>query len=83
MSEIRKVGILGAGMMGSDIALACALADYDVLLKDVSVDVARTSVGKIQANLAKWVQKGRIDADPNKQTRALARIVPKASSARK
>ncbi|PZF83360.1 3-hydroxyacyl-CoA dehydrogenase NAD-binding domain-containing protein [Jiangella anatolica] len=37
---VRKVGVLGAGMMGAGIAHVCARAGLDVVLKDVSLDGA-------------------------------------------
>ena len=52
--EIAKLGVIGAGQMGSGIAQVCALAGIDVLLNDVSeakthagVDAIRTSFGKL------------------------------------
>lgn len=76
MTEIKKIGILGAGMMGSDIALSCALAGYDVIMKEVSIDLARAGVERINSSLAKWVEKGRIKANADQQTAAIARITP-------
>jgi 3-hydroxybutyryl-CoA dehydrogenase len=76
MTEIKKVGILGAGMMGSDIALSCALAGYDVLIKEVNMDLAKAGVERIKASLAKWAEKGRLDADSEKQEATIARITP-------
>lgn len=76
MAEIKKVGVLGAGMMGSDIALCCALAGYDVLMKEVNIDLAKAGVTRIEKGLAKWVEKGRIKADDPQQKAAVARITP-------
>ena len=76
MAEIRKVGILGAGMMGSDIALSCALAGYDVLMKEVNMDLAKAGLERIRASLQRWAQKGRLAADGEKQRDAVARITP-------
>jgi 3-hydroxybutyryl-CoA dehydrogenase len=76
MSEIKKVGILGAGMMGSDIALCCALAGYDVLMKEINLDLAKEGVARIGKTLQKWSEKGRIQADAQKQKDAIARIRP-------
>jgi 3-hydroxybutyryl-CoA dehydrogenase len=36
MSEIKTVGVIGAGQMGSGIAHVCALGGYDVLLHDMA-----------------------------------------------
>ena len=45
--EIRKVGVIGAGQMGGGIAHVAALAGFDVLLNDVSVDRLRSSLATI------------------------------------
>ncbi|ABB32430.1 3-hydroxyacyl-CoA dehydrogenase [Geobacter metallireducens GS-15] len=76
MGDIKKVAILGAGMMGSDIALSCALAGYDVLLKEVSLDLAAAGVERIRGSLAKWSEKGRLAVDAEQQKSAVARITP-------
>lgn len=76
MAEIKKVAVLGAGMMGSDIALSCALAGYEVLLKEVNLELAKSGVERIKASLAKWAEKGRLQCDAAQQQAAVARITP-------
>jgi 3-hydroxybutyryl-CoA dehydrogenase len=76
MTAIKKVGVLGAGMMGSDIALSCALAGYDVIMKEVSLDLAKAGVERIRTSLAKWATKGRLGADVEAQAAALTRVTP-------
>ncbi len=76
MNQIKAIGVLGAGMMGSDIALSCALAGYDVLVKEINLDLAKAGVERIRANLARWSQKGKLEADAAKQQTTLARITP-------
>ncbi|WP_432893021.1 3-hydroxyacyl-CoA dehydrogenase NAD-binding domain-containing protein [Kribbella sp. CA-245084] len=70
----RKVGVLGAGMMGAGIAYVCAKAGIDVVLKDVSLDAA--SKGKVYSEklLAKQVSKGRLSAGQVEDF--LSRITP-------
>jgi 3-hydroxybutyryl-CoA dehydrogenase len=51
---IEKVGVVGAGLMGSEIALVFALAGKDVLLSDTSADKLKQS----KDNLAKILEKG-------------------------
>lgn len=75
MAEIKVVGILGAGMMGSDIALSCALAGYDVLLKEINLELATAGVERIKKSLAKWSEKGRIKFDGD-QNAVINRITP-------
>ncbi len=76
MSKIQKVGVLGAGMMGSDIALSCALAGYEVRMKEVNLDLANAGLERVKASLAKWTEKGRLEASPQKQQETVARITP-------
>ena len=76
MAEIKKVGILGAGMMGSDIALSWALAGDDVLLKEINLELAQAGVERIKKSLAKWAEKGRLKCDESQQAEAVARISP-------
>ena len=63
MAEIKKVGILGGGMMGSDIALSCALAGYPVLVKELNKESAQAAFKRITSNLDKWISKGKLNID--------------------
>jgi 3-hydroxybutyryl-CoA dehydrogenase len=60
MTQIRTIGVVGAGQMGSGIAHVCALAGYDVLLNDA--DPARIDAGLdvITTNLTRQVHRGLI-----------------------
>jgi 3-hydroxybutyryl-CoA dehydrogenase len=72
MAEIRTIGVIGAGQMGSGIAHVCAVAGYDVLLNDVAPARITDSLDLIGRNLARQVSRGIIaeaDADA-----ALSRI---------
>jgi 3-hydroxybutyryl-CoA dehydrogenase len=71
---IRKVGVVGAGQMGSGIAHVAALAGFDVVLNDVSEDSIKSSLAKIGANMARQVTAGKITEADRKA--AIARIVP-------
>ena len=60
MSEIRKVGIIGAGQMGNGIAQVCVQAGYGVALNDLSEDRIKAGFATINGNLAKLVAKGSL-----------------------
>jgi 3-hydroxybutyryl-CoA dehydrogenase len=70
--KIKKVGVIGAGQMGNGIAHVCALAGYDVLLNDVSVDRIKAGIATVNGNLARQVGKGTISEEARQQ--ALAHI---------
>ncbi|MDO8409102.1 MAG: 3-hydroxybutyryl-CoA dehydrogenase [Phenylobacterium sp.] len=61
MVEIRSVGVIGAGQMGSGIAHVCALGGYDVLLHDVSAERIDAGLIHIQHAMARQVSRGLID----------------------
>ncbi|MDQ2859489.1 MAG: 3-hydroxybutyryl-CoA dehydrogenase [Pseudomonadota bacterium] len=79
MTEIRTVGVIGAGQMGGGIAHVCALAGYDVLLNDLAAEAITESLTQIDKHMTRQVEKGVIgDAD---RIAALARIRPAQSLA--
>ncbi|MEU5053737.1 3-hydroxyacyl-CoA dehydrogenase NAD-binding domain-containing protein [Streptomyces sp. NPDC021096] len=76
---VRKVAVLGAGMMGAGIAYSCARAGIDVVLKDVSLENARKGKAYSEGLLAKALAKGRTTEE--KRDALLARITPTADAA--
>ncbi len=61
MVNIRSVGVIGAGQMGTGIAHVCALAGYDVRLHDVSRERIEAGLALIEKNMARQVSRGIID----------------------
>jgi len=61
MSEIKKVGVLGCGLMGSGIAQVAAAAGYDTVVRDVSKEFLDRGRAGIEKSLAKFVEKGKLD----------------------
>ncbi|MEV4330895.1 3-hydroxyacyl-CoA dehydrogenase NAD-binding domain-containing protein [Streptomyces sp. NPDC049597] len=76
---VRKVAVLGAGMMGAGIAYSCALAGIEVVLKDVSAEAAAKGKGYSEKLCAKAVARGRTTQE--KADALLARITPTAEAA--
>jgi len=60
MTEIKTVGIVGAGQMGSGIAHVCALAGYDVRLNDLDPDRVKEGLLQIERNMVRQVSRGLI-----------------------
>lgn len=58
--ELKTIGIIGAGQMGSGIAHVCSLAGYDVLVNDVSEDRIKSSLATISGNMARQVASEKI-----------------------
>jgi 3-hydroxybutyryl-CoA dehydrogenase len=61
--EIKTVGIVGCGLMGSGIAQVCAEAGYKVVVREVSDELLKKGLGKIESFLAKGVEKGKVTAE--------------------
>ncbi|WP_153771592.1 3-hydroxybutyryl-CoA dehydrogenase [Labrenzia sp. CE80] len=72
--EIKKIGVIGSGQMGSGIAHVCALSGFDVSLSDLSMDRIESGLASINGNLARQVQKGQITEE--ERSAALGRLSP-------
>jgi 3-hydroxyacyl-CoA dehydrogenase/enoyl-CoA hydratase/3-hydroxybutyryl-CoA epimerase len=70
----RKIGVLGAGMMGAGIAYVSAAAGIEVVLLDTSLEAAEKGKGYSRGLLEKRVQQQRVDAA--ERDKVLARIQP-------
>ena len=62
MSDIKRVGVLGCGLMGSGIAQVAAIAGYETIVRDVSQQIWDKARGGIEKSLAKLVEKGKLPA---------------------
>ena len=74
MVDIKRVGVIGAGQMGSGIAHVCALAGYEVLLNDLTREKIDAGLATVEHNLARQVHRGVIDQAA--MDAALGRIKP-------
>ncbi|MEM8842897.1 MAG: 3-hydroxybutyryl-CoA dehydrogenase [Pseudomonadota bacterium] len=61
--EIRTIGVVGAGQMGTGIAQVFAQAGYDVAINDVNSEALDAAIGNISANYERQVSKGRMAPD--------------------
>jgi 3-hydroxybutyryl-CoA dehydrogenase len=72
VAPIRKIGIIGAGQMGSGIAHVVALSGYNVALHDIAKDRVDAALATIDKNLTRQVASGKITEEDKKK--ALSRI---------
>ncbi len=67
--EIRKVGVLGCGLMGSGIAQTAASAGFETTVREVSEELLQKGFAAIEKSLERFAEKGTISAEQQKQTR--------------
>jgi len=77
--EIKKVGVLGAGMMGAGIAYVCAKAGIPVVLKDVTIEAAEKGKAYAEKLEAKALSRGKTTEE--KSAALLSLITPTADAA--
>jgi len=66
--EIKTIGVVGAGQMGSGIAQVAAQSGYEVVLLDVSQEALERGLGAIRRSLGKFLEKGRISQEAHEAT---------------
>jgi 3-hydroxybutyryl-CoA dehydrogenase len=67
--QIKKVGVLGCGLMGSGIAQVAATAGFETVVKEVSSDLIEKGFSGIDKSLAKFAEKGTITSEQQKEIR--------------
>ena len=74
MAEIKNIAVVGAGMMGAEIALCFALKGYPVLMKETSLELAQKGKERQAKALDKFIKRGKLqEADKDS---ILARVTP-------
>ena len=66
--EIKKVGVVGCGLMGSGIAQVVAQKGYPVTVVEISQEILKTGLGRIDKFLAGGVKRGKITEEEKKST---------------
>lgn len=72
MADIKTIGIIGAGQMGSGIAQVCGMAGFEVYLHDTAPERIEKGLGSIASNLMRQVSSNKISEE--KRTTALGHI---------
>jgi 3-hydroxybutyryl-CoA dehydrogenase len=62
MSDIKRVGVLGCGLMGSGIAQVAATSGYETIVRDVAQPILDKAKAGIEKSLARFVEKGKLQA---------------------
>ena len=63
MADIKKVGVLGCGLMGSGIAQVAAQAGYETIVREVEQPMIDRGFGGIHKSLGRFVEKGTLTAE--------------------
>ncbi|KAK9671744.1 hypothetical protein RND81_12G051400 [Saponaria officinalis] len=69
--QIRKVAVIGGGLMGSGIATALILSNYSVILKEVNEKFLEAGIGRVKGNLKSRVKKGKMTQEKFEKTMTL------------
>ena len=70
--EIKQVGVVGCGLMGSGIVEVCARAGYNVIVREIDEEFLESGLGRVKKSLDKAVARGK--ATQEQEDEALARI---------
>ena len=61
--SVKSIGIVGAGAMGHGIAQIAAQSNFEVRLSDVSEEIVKKGLGKIEKNWSRMIEKGKMSAE--------------------
>ncbi len=70
--EIKKIGIVGAGAMGSGIAQVCAQVGFEVIIRDLTEELVQKGIKSIDAFMTEGIRRGKVTEEQKQQT--LSRI---------
>ncbi len=70
MGDVRRVGVLGAGLMGSGIAEVCAKAGFTVVVREVDEKALAAGRRRIENSLSKAIERGKLEAKAGDEIRA-------------
>ena len=68
--EIKRVGVVGCGLMGAGIAEVCARTGYTVIVREVSEELLKKGLARIAASMARAVERGKMTASDAKTAHA-------------
>jgi 3-hydroxybutyryl-CoA dehydrogenase len=62
-NDIKQITVIGAGQMGHQIGMLCALGGYETIIQDLSETALQDARAKLQTIMSKWVSKGKLAED--------------------
>jgi len=75
--KIKKVGVVGCGIMGSGIIQVCAQSGYEVVVSEINEEILKRGLASIDSRLGKRVERGKLSQQDKDST--MARIKGAAS----
>ena len=63
VEDVKKICVMGAGLMGNGIAQVCAQAGFEVIMRDIEDRFVENGFNNIKKNLSRGVKKGKITQD--------------------
>lgn len=67
MEPIKQISVMGAGQMGRQIAMLCALGGFETILYDLDTNQLSQVEKALESLMKQWVQKGKIEEEGVKQ----------------
>ena len=61
--DVRKIGVVGAGAMGTGIAHVAAMNGYEVVLRDIEMSYVEKSIKNMDKFMVRSVEKGKMTQD--------------------
>ncbi|HJQ53314.1 MAG TPA: 3-hydroxyacyl-CoA dehydrogenase NAD-binding domain-containing protein, partial [Gemmatimonadaceae bacterium] len=77
MATIKKVGVIGGGLMGSGIAQVCAAAGLPTVVREMSEELCAKSRQSIEKTLSKGIERGKVTVDERDKTLGNLRFATK------
>ncbi|MBI3763754.1 MAG: 3-hydroxybutyryl-CoA dehydrogenase, partial [Chloroflexi bacterium] len=70
IADIKTIGVVGCGLMGSGIVETCARAGYRVIVREVNDELLKKGLGRVEGSLAKAVQRKKVTQADTDEARA-------------